>query len=269
MGNAPSSPENTAVALETPLKKKRVIKPKISGTSIPFIYHDSFEEDFVYNPPEFEASPEKHMPDDITREMARNMHFAGYKWNRHHTSMMQALKWKEKYFQCRDQIVTGNIKLTYTAVRRRIFNKQVIDDFRGDSHIALIKATEAYNPWLGIRFSTYAYTCLVRELIRLRGKYDHSGLHSTEDTSLDDVQDAKTDPVNISSFEAELPRFLSDADPLLSSREKILIRMRFLDGDGMTLEQVGQAMGLSKERIRQVQKDAFRKIRERLGSLTT
>ena len=40
-----------------------------------------------------------------------------------------------------------------------------------ECQIVLIKAVAAFNPWLGIRFSTYAFTCLMRSLSRLSQRH--------------------------------------------------------------------------------------------------
>ena len=44
---------------------------------------------------------------------------------------------------------------------------RLADDMASECQIVLIKAVAAFNPWLGIRFSTYAFTCLTRALSRL------------------------------------------------------------------------------------------------------
>ena len=61
--------------------------------------------------------------------------------------------------------------------------------------------------------------------------------------------------------------FLKDNHQLLSSREKIVLMRRFsLDDQAKagTLEQVGRELGLSKERVRQVQASALSKLRKAL-----
>ncbi|CCQ90906.1 RNA polymerase sigma factor [Nitrospina gracilis 3/211] len=50
----------------------------------------------------------------------------------------------------------------------------------------------------------------------------------------------------------------------LSPREEKIIRMRFgFDGDPKTLEEIGQAMGLSRERVRQIEKRAKMRLKVR------
>jgi RNA polymerase primary sigma factor len=53
-------------------------------------------------------------------------------------------------------------------------------------------------------------------------------------------------------------------EELLTERERRIVVLRFgLDGDGMrTLEDVGQAVGLSRERVRQIEVRASKKLRE-------
>jgi len=52
---------------------------------------------------------------------------------------------------------------------------------------------------------------------------------------------------------------------LLTAKEKQVIKLRFgLDGapEGLTLEQIGQAFGVTRERIRQIEAKALRKMRD-------
>jgi RNA polymerase sigma factor (sigma-70 family) len=60
--------------------------------------------------------------------------------------------------------------------------------------------------------------------------------------------------------------YLRAEHPLLTSREKTVLRLRYCHVDGRpdTLEQVGRNLGLSKERVRQLQSAALGKLREAL-----
>lgn len=55
----------------------------------------------------------------------------------------------------------------------------------------------------------------------------------------------------------------------IGEREAQVIRMRFgLDGEAMTLEEVGNELGVTKERIRQIEDKALKKLRNPIRSAT-
>ena len=60
---------------------------------------------------------------------------------------------------------------------------------------------------------------------------------------------------------------MDDVLELLTPMERTILRWRFgldSDGEGMTLKEIGDHYNLSRERIRQLQEQALRKIREHL-----
>jgi len=66
------------------------------------------------------------------------------------------------------------------------------------------------------------------------------------------------------TYTGDLEKTLS----VLSERERDIISMYFgLDGQPMTLEQIGEEYGLTKERIRQVKQKSLRKLRSNSDNL--
>ena len=59
---------------------------------------------------------------------------------------------------------------------------------------------------------------------------------------------------------------MDDALGELSDRERKIIRERRLVDEGATLEQLGKALGVSKERVRQLEQRALGKLRQHLAS---
>lgn len=60
-------------------------------------------------------------------------------------------------------------------------------------------------------------------------------------------------------------RWLAEALGALSPREQTIIRRRRLTEDGATLEELGQVLGVSKERVRQLEQRAMGKLRAALS----
>lgn len=240
-----------------------------------YVHHPDFETRSGlknYNPEHLlsEAADfdDKYMPDEVTRAHAKAMHYAAHKMHKARTPS-ELKKWNEYYLALRDRIVLGNRKLIYRAVRRRMAVSNRADDLIGDCHIVLIQAVAAFNPWLGIRFSTYAYTCLVRALSRLSQRMASDSL--SRSLPLDCLPDGEPGgrftPETSPAGQLRIDEYLREDHPLLSPREKMIISQRFCMGDdqsNQTLEKVGKTMGLSKERVRQVQASAICKLRKAL-----
>lgn len=242
-----------------------------------FLFHPEFEsrqaksqfdpEPLLDNPTDFD---DRYMPDEVTRDHAKRMHYAAYRMSVAR-SAGELARWRQTYHALRDRIVLGNRKLIYRAVRRRAGGHSRADDMAGDCHVVLIQAVAVFNPWLGIRFSTYAYTCLIRALSRMSQRM--GGDLANRSLSLDSIPDGSPPSrcsVTGPSAGSQIPieEYLRADHPLLSDREKQILSHRFLTRDeqspNRTLEQVGRALGLSKERVRQVQASALEKLRQAL-----
>lgn len=251
-------------------KARRRLAP--ADDPLRFVYHPSFEAPDA--PRSFAASPEVasapggFLPDEATRDCARRMHYAAWRSSTSATRS-EAARWRRCYYDWRDRIVLGNRKLTFRAVQKWSPPRPLADDMTSECQIVLIQAVAAYNPWLGVRFSTYAFTCLMRALSRLSQRQAADRFaRSVSLTALagGEPSSEMPEPTAQTVF-AELSRYFQSSDDLLTPREKtVLLRRYQLDeaGQGGTLEQVGRELGLSKERVRQVQSSALGKLRAAL-----
>ena len=108
--------------------------------------------------------------------------------------------------------------------------------------------------------------CKVQEIIKIAQEPVslESPIGEEEDSHLGDfLEDDKTPPPSQIVAESMMKQTLSDVLHMLTPREEQVIRMRYGldDGQQRTLEEVGKAFNVTRERIRQIEVKALRKIK--------
>ncbi|MBC27850.1 MAG: RNA polymerase factor sigma-32 [Rhodospirillaceae bacterium] len=105
---------------------------------------------------------------------------------------------------------------------------------------------------------------------------DHSlnaPLKASGDGEWQDWLEDETESQEIQVAEAqELQKrreMLSNAMAILNEREKRIIKMRRLEDDSMTLEELSHEFGISRERVRQIEARAFEKLQKAIQSQAT
>lgn len=256
-----------------------VVRPLAESVKAPGVIHSSFRRPGAaerYAPRTALATstdyPLGFMPDEITQDCGKRMHYALWRMRRADTDRDRR-KWKAAFLALRDRIVLGNQKLIFKAVRYRRAWTPFSDDLTSEGHVVLIHAAERYNPWLGVRFSTYAFTCLVRALVRStkRRTGQDKRLLIQDQLTLEGTAQARVKEKRDES-PYDLEHYFRDAHPLLTEREKLVLRMRFgigSDASPLKLGLIGTRLGLSKERVRQVQVSALGKLRLAVGGVGT
>ena len=94
---------------------------------------------------------------------------------------------------------------------------------------------------------------------------------SSEDDWQDFLPDRRPNPEEVvtSTRDSEIrSRWLAEAMGELSSRERAIIRQRRLREEGATLEELGRELGVSKERVRQLEHRALVKLRQSIKRST-
>jgi RNA polymerase primary sigma factor len=88
----------------------------------------------------------------------------------------------------------------------------------------------------------------------------HNGQTTNQRTQLTDEE----------VFEAYEKETISKLLKGVGKREATILRMRFGldDGDSMTLQQIGEKLNISRERVRQIEKEALRKLSYNSGTLS-
>ena len=177
-------------------------------------------------------------------------------------------EWVVRWRRIREYIVQRNLGLVYSMMSRLRLDRTNNDDMHSDGLVALARAVERFDPWRGIRFSTYACNLIVRDLInaskrttRYRRMFPYRYDVSFERPQ--PIPDART-----GLYVERLQRALAKNLAGLTDLEWTIIRQRFPNDrpKRLTLQEIGDAIGVSKERVRQIQIKALGKLREVLDA---
>jgi RNA polymerase sigma-32 factor len=110
-------------------------------------------------------------------------------------------------------------------------------------------------------------TVMEQRLSGADGSLNAAVSQESESEAQDFLADVRPNPeqVVIELHDGEvLSRWLNDALSELSPRERLIIMKRRLQDDGATLEQLGGVLGVSKERVRQLEHRALKKLKKSL-----
>lgn len=171
--------------------------------------------------------------------------------------------WASRWKLMRDYLVEQNLGLIYSIGSRFRSREVDWDDARGEAFYALVRAVEGFNPWFGFRFSTYACNAIRRALIHLGRKTTQYRIRFPVGHDPAFEEPVEVDE-NSELYMDRLTRALEQNLAELTDREAMILDRRFPrdGGEAMTLGEVGEAIGLSKERVRQIQRRALSKLRD-------
>jgi len=174
--------------------------------------------------------------------------------------------------QVRQRLVDANLGLVYDLVRRSRFTNVENDDLVSVGLFALLQAVDAFNPWRGFRFSTYACNAIIRAFIRLSMTETRRRQHAP--ASFDPLLEKSDHPQTMHNGAADLyterlANILDGPSLEMNETERFVLSRRFPTDPTrkrQTLEQIGLAIHVSKERVRQIQNGALSKLREAIDA---
>jgi RNA polymerase primary sigma factor len=111
---------------------------------------------------------------------------------------------------------------------------------------------------------------IIRKAIRAVNTPTQSGSADGELTINDLVADMNTPAPDVAVCDGDDIRHLMDLLSNIDEREAVILRLRYgLDGEEpMTLKQIGHRIGLTRERVRQIEHEALRKLRDSMLAKT-
>lgn len=176
------------------------------------------------------------------------------------------LHWHREALRLRDQIVQFNLGLVLAMARRVSPPNRDYTELISEASIDLVRAVEKFDVGRNYKFSTYA--CHTIRHACGRALTRESKHHARFPVSFDpEMERPAPEPVEDDVTIVQALRDVLDSNAAgLNDVERQILKRRFpLDGDRParrpTLTDVGALIGYSKERTRQMQKQALAKLR--------
>lgn len=170
----------------------------------------------------------------------------------------------------KNEIVQANLRLVVSIAKRHARPASDFFEIISDGNISLMKAAEKFDFTRGFKFSTYASWAIMKNYARTIPEEGHQ--LERYQTGREEVLDRHASPAMDEHEDEALPLVRATLDRMmdtLSEREQSILRQHYgLDDGGrtMTLEEIGRKLGVSKERIRQIEARAFSKLRGGFGA---
>ncbi len=184
----------------------------------------------------------------------------------------EILGWHRKGDEIRQQIANTNLALVLAMAKRTRMSEVDFADLVSEGNMALLRAVDKFDAGRGYKFSTYACRAILKAFSRQGMKLSkyRQRFPTDFDPKLEKSNFVESKRANLEKDAAEeVKRIVVDNRAELTSVERTVIEHRFgLESTEtekpMTLEQVGQIIGVTKERVRQIQNKAMEKIRVKL-----
>ncbi len=164
-------------------------------------------------------------------------------------------------------LINANMRLVVNIAKKHIHQAESLFELISDGNLSLMRAVEKFDYGRGFKFSTYASWAIIKNFARsipdekVRRERFVTGHEEIFEIAPDNRGDEHEALATHERATHSVNRLLEFLEP----REREIIRMRAgLDdhAKGMTLEEIGQQFGITKERVRQLNARAMKKLRE-------
>ena len=184
----------------------------------------------------------------------------------------ELLRWEKAALRARSDLVRVNLPLVLAMAKRTRITGVDPADLISEGNLALLRSVDKFDCARGYKFSTYACRSILKAFSRVavrtaryRGHFPTEFDPTLEKSDYLELKRRHLESDCIDELRTILGQNLAGLNPI----EETVIRARFaLDEDSAsdqrkakTLEQVGAMIGVTKERVRQIQNKALGKLR--------
>jgi RNA polymerase primary sigma factor/RNA polymerase sigma factor len=167
----------------------------------------------------------------------------------------------------KNRIIRANLRLVVSVAKRLVKDTDEFFNLISDGNTSLMRAVEQFDYTRGFKFSTYATWAIKRNFASafVKEMKHRDRFRTRPDELMMDEPEHRADPheqLRAQQLrEAQVNKMLDR----LSDRERHIIELRFglaSDEAPKILREVADEVGVSKERIRQLERRALRKLRQ-------
>jgi len=165
----------------------------------------------------------------------------------------------------KDLLINCNMRLVVSIAKRHSGQTDNFFELLSDGNISLMRAVEKFDYSRGNKFSTYASWAVMKNFARSipEEKTRRERYQTGNEELFDAAPDRRTDEQEVVQAAEQATHKVNRLLDYLDPREREIIRLRAgLDNnEGMTLEKIGEKLGITKERVRQLNVRAMKKLR--------
>ncbi|MBN2210418.1 MAG: sigma-70 family RNA polymerase sigma factor, partial [Sedimentisphaerales bacterium] len=172
------------------------------------------------------------------------------------------------------QLICHNLRLVVSTARKHTRHEAEMLDLISEGNLVLMNAVEKFDYTRKVKFSTYATWAIIKRFAGMRRSAVAQPVMAAADEQLEVAGDLRKMDNRILAIERDRRSLLDVLRDALEERERLVVQYHYgltdpekipLQRKPYSLSQIGQKLGLSKERIRQMELSALAKLRRLLS----
>jgi RNA polymerase sigma factor (sigma-70 family) len=176
---------------------------------------------------------------------------------------------QEEALAVKNQIIRANLRLVVSIAKRHVGPSNNFFELVSDGNMSLIRAVEKFDYSRGNKFSTYASWAIMKNFARTipEENYRRDRFVTGHEEMFEAAADNRADEHEYESALKRMQEAVKGMLGKLDDRERRIIVSRYGLGGAaeQTLEQLGRELGITKERVRQIESRAQDKLRKYAG----
>ncbi len=175
-------------------------------------------------------------------------------------------RFQEEALAVKNQIIRSNLRLVVSIAKRHVGPSNNFFELVSDGNMSLIRAVEKFDYARGNKFSTYASWAIMKNFARTipEENYRRDRFVTGHEEMFEAAADTRIDEHEYETVQKRNQEAVKGMLGRLDDRERRIIVSRYgINGvSEQTLEQLGRELGITKERVRQIESRAQEKLRK-------